>query len=411
MSLNVQPFDITQLAAAYKVKYPHGLAHLSFEACPWHAQVNRVEDLDGLEQKVPINGQFGVAYNNYTASYENAEAAKPVAFTVTPVRTYVHGFFDILALKASRNSDAALESALDMGIESVMTGFERHQEFSLINNGGGARAQLDSGVTLGSTNGKVRDVRTIRWLQPGMVIRLAPDDGVSASAGVRDTHGVKVVTVDYTTGEFTVDANFSTITSATADDFIFAEGEYQNMQHGLKGWCPVADADLSTDFLGVNQTLDPLNYAGSRIDVSGASTEEGIIEGLAQARQLGQKINQLWVSPARMADLAKDIESKAMFTPSEMKTPTISISSIKVRGGYGGTCDIMELPGLEDDRIFATRSGIWSIRSVDSFPHFSEEQSGRMIHVQNADRVMFVLAAYGDYVCTHPRDNSWFNFV
>ena len=121
--------------------------------------------------------------------------------------------------------------------------------------------------------------------RPGMIITASETDGGALRSG---TPGyATVVSVNPAVPSITVTGTITTlITSITTGDYLyrlntsFDNGSGQTLPSGLGGWNPITP---SSSFLGVNQTLDPVNLSGIR------TTDTSSVETIfVRARALAQ---------------------------------------------------------------------------------------------------------------------------
>lgn len=404
-------YDVSAIDAALKVIYQKGLPYLLYKKSPFFAWLPKTTNFGGKRKEVTVAYSGGVAYSTFANSKANATEVPLASFDVTRKKIYAHGFLDGEAMEAAANDDGALIRTVQHGITGAMKGFERQSEHALFHSGGGARGQIATGGISGATI-TLTDRKDCRWFFKNQIIQLSADDGVTASAGVR-SGTLTVSKINRKDGIITFTGNVTSgIAAAAAGDYVFQQGDYQNVPNSIFSWVPDTEAKAATTFLGQDRSFDTAALAGVRLDATGLTTEAAIIEADAEADAQGASVDVCWVSSARFAEMAKNVQSKTYFHDTLKVSPTLSIQGLAFHGGKSGKIMIMKEPAMPDDKALMTTRDCWELSSTkNGWPHFSKEDGLKLARVHDSDQVEFVLKAYGNLLCHRPLDNVLINFA
>jgi len=134
------------------------------------------------------------------------------------------------------------------------------------------------------------------------------------------------------------------VTALTADpvanQYIYADGDYDQVIKGLDAWLPQSDPS-ATLFFNVDRSTNPVMFAGVRSNGTGKLRYEALIDGESEIGAIGGgKPNVAFVHPSDFRALKKELEQQVM-RPKEitrnlqvMKDSkyVISVSGIVVQG-------------------------------------------------------------------------------
>jgi hypothetical protein len=404
-------YDPAAIDKALKIKYQRGLPFLLYKKSPFFAWVPKTTNFTGKKREVTVNYTGTPAYATYAAAHANATEGEMATFEVTRKKIFNKFLLDGEAMKASADDAGALMRLLELATKHSMKGFERQSEFALFHSGGGARGQIAAGSVVGTPTITLTNKKDTRWFMPGQVLELSADDGVSGSAGV-ESGTVTVLSVNRKLGTITATGNWTAgIATAAVGQYIFQEDDYQNVPHSIFSWIPPTEALAATTFLTQDRSLDTTALAGVRIDVQGSTTEDAIIDMLAEADVQSAEVDTIWVSSGRFAELQKNVHGKTYFMADVKLEPHVSIKGIQFAGGPMGSVNVLKDPAMPDDYALATKRDIWELHSADDWPHFSTEDGLKLARVHNADQVEGVIKAYGNLLCKEPLHNVLANFA
>lgn len=399
-------YDITAFANVLKIDYRNGLDYAFFRNFNLYNWFPKDTTFKGLNRPVTVVSEGTYGSNDYTAAESNAGVAPVDRFTVERQKEYHDGFLDIETMKASEGDKAALKASVAMSMDAAMQGCKRSTSFQLMNNGGGALGQISSTSTPATS-------ATITLADPNMAVHFGRNMPLQASAtdgtsGTVRTGTVTITGIDRKAGTLTVStANWTGITGIAAGDYLFRNGDFGKGIHGVPAWIPLNDADVTaTPFLGVDRTSDPVRLAGLRVDASGETTVDGLIEGIAQGSVEGASYDACWVNPKRFAEIQKSTWAKTLFEATVELTPTISIKALKLHSEMGDV-PIMSDRSIPYTHSWLTRRKCWRLSSLGGWPHLATEHGFKYMTVSGRDVLQFKLRRMGNLECFRPLDNCW----
>jgi len=322
-----------------------------------------------------------------------------VRFFVTRKREYQLFSLDGEFLAASEGNPKAMVKGFEHEAGKARYKFSRAMARRFWGNGGGALGQMHSGVTLSSTTGQFRTRTDIASVEKGDWLEFSSDDGTGTSpAGRRGAPDRLQITgaVDRDAGTFTTSAALNTVTSITANDYIFRRGDYGAAMTGLRGWVPTADPSASESFFGLDRSAEDISRVSGVRVTSGGSKVETLFNAGAEAQINGQEPNVLFANPLDATALAKELDGRVVI---DMKSRdghfgfkavgfTISsgdiaiISEVDVPQGYAWLGN--------DDTII--------LRTIGDAPRLlNEDGVGKMLRMADDDAYQGRLGAYGNF--------------
>jgi len=229
----------------------------------------------GMPQGVGPNFQF---------AKQNKTPSKAVRFDIVAQTYYALFSIDGRVLRQAKKDKAVIVKPFARESRNAVLQWKRDISSYLFGNGGGSVGQLASGTTLTGQTFVLRDTSKVRFYQEDMVLTTCTgsDGSVAGTINAGQLTVDKVVRSGPNKGTITVrEASLSIgIPAITTNDFIFRQGVFANVLHGLRAWITPADpgaADpltgltVPTAFLGAaDRTKDPERYAGIRINGTAA---------------------------------------------------------------------------------------------------------------------------------------------
>ena len=269
-----------------------------------------------------------------SATFANASANKggisSEAFQLTTANQYGLAQVDRKLALASEGPGAFLDAA-KANIDGALKQVSRSLAIHGYRDGSGARGRVASYaagvITLTQRYDAVNFSR-------GHVLRTATaKTGGAVNATVLTVTGVNPVAG-------TLNVTVVTAPDPVANDYIYVDGDYDQVVKGWDAWLPQADPS-ATLFFGVNRTTNPVMWAGVRSNGTGKLRYEALIDGESEIGAIGGgKPNVALVHPSDFRALKKELEQQVM-RPKEitrnlqvMKDSkyAISVSGIVVQG-------------------------------------------------------------------------------
>jgi len=272
----------------------------------------------------------------FSGSFATAKAGKSGTqiseFLVTTAPYY--GAFGIDGRVYRRNKlnpKALFWDAITQEPKKAIEQMRRDFSWFIHGNGGGALGQLTSAAISGATI-TLTEARSLRMLEPGMVVQFAATDGTSGSARAGTLTILSVGTPSNPTVTFTTNITAG-IAAAAPSDYIFRNGLFGPTQviSGFDAWSPNHTGTPGTLF-GLSRNTDPIKMAGSPVDGSTLSIHQAITRAARVAYDQGGKPDWAIISTRAFEQLQEELKAKTQFT----KAPAQATGSYSVNVQYTG---------------------------------------------------------------------------
>lgn len=399
--------DATAFAAALKQLYHKRVNELAYKKNPWFGMVPKNEEFGGANKAIAMR----IAHvAGVSALFTNAQTNKRPStysrFTLTRAKRYALCSVDSETVLASQGDNFALLEAVKAEMDSAIHGASRAIAIDMFKNGGGARGQVSTGSTVGSTTITLADINAITNFEVGMTVQASVDDG-TGGAGVRS--GSAVLTgVDRDLGTLTVSGNWNAagnIPNIATSDFLFLSGDYNAAVAGLEAWCP-ASAPGATLFFGLNRTADVTRLGGIRFDASTFAIEEGLIKALGRAGREGASIDTGFMNYVDWTALVNALGSKAVRPADTNSMATSSDGNFGyetlVLHGPTGPVKIVPDQNCVQGVCWLLQLDTWTLHSIGSAPRILDEDGTKMLREAAADAYEIRVGFYGNLACDAP---------
>ncbi len=225
---------------------------------------------------------------------------------------YVELDHEVVRNAEAANDDSIIYDYVELQIKGTAETIYEELERLYFKSSTGAIAQCSSSVAPTGTTITLENAADVALFHPGMTLVASSSDGGALASG---TPGyTTVVSVNPAGPTITVDGTVTTqITSISTSWYLYRlntnynNGSGQTLPSGLGGWNPITP---SSNFLGVNQTLDPVNLCGTRITDT-TNVETIFVRARAYAAsQVGTSFEegQIFLNPLQMATLVSTKE-------------------------------------------------------------------------------------------------------
>lgn len=337
-----------------------------------------------------------------SATFATAKANKTNSqlkdFVLTRNKQYSLASIDNETLEASEgNANAFLEAAITE-IDGAIHSAARQLGIALYGTGSGAIGQLSatSGVTTVIT---LADVESVTNFEVGQTLVLSTANG----GGTVKTGSTRITNVDRDAGTVTVATSLATFSPVGAvNDYIFVEGDYDQKLKGLRAWIPDS-APSSSPFFGVDRTSDVTRLAGIRFDASAMPIEEGLIAAASRAAREGAKVDVVFMSYSKYADLEKALGSKVQYIDMKVN-PEVGFRGIQINGPRGPIRVVAD-QNCPNDRAFMLQMDVWKLYSLGKAPKILDTDGNKMLRDNDADSVEIRVGFYAQLGCRGPGFN------
>jgi hypothetical protein len=398
--------SVLNMAAILKTIYPQGLPKdATYKDNPLLALMPKATDFYGEDAKAPLKYAPNAGRSStFSTAQSNSSNVKNVAFRYTRNSDYAVARVTNELILASKNNSGAFISGLKQEIDSAQLNITNSAAQAMYGNGSGVIGQLAASTTLASTTLPLRSPDDVVFFEVGYKIKLSATNGGGAvKAGV-----LTIVAIDRETGVLTVDANISTaIATATVNDFISIEGDYDSKMKGLAAWVPQTAPTSGDNFFGVDRSLDVTRLAGFRGDLSSLPIEEALIQGGMKIGRDGGKIDHVFMSFQKYADLTKSLGSKVQYVDVIAKDANIGFQGVKVNLGKS-IATVIPDRNCPENQMKMLQLDSWKLHSLEGMPMILDMDGLKMLRVSNDDAAEIRVGYYAQIACNWPGANGSF---
>lgn len=382
---------VVNFKEALKVLYRQPrLDTIVYKDYPLLAMVPKDPNFFGQSDGYHITAKYGRASarsHTFDDAQTNRTTAKLGRFKLERKSDYAIFRLTNELIDASGNDMGALMQALKEGMDDAFGRLSRNLNRELWGNGGGARAQVGSDPS-GGTTLTLKNKNDIVAFEVDDEVVVSADDGTSGS--VR-TGSATITGIDEENGQLETDSNWDTqIGSIAADDYIFIEGDFGKAITGLTGWIPQNSSDVGTLF-GVDRTAHIARLAGHRHDGSSEPVEEALKSLAALIRRGTGRPDRGFANPIDLANLENALGTRVTYEmvqtrPTE-KSGLIGFDSIKVTTG-NGKVNMVSDPDCPQGTMWLLQMQTWVFAHLKALPHPTIQGSG-FLDLDSADEREF----------------------
>lgn len=347
-------------------------------------------------------GQITGVSPDFTTALNNKNPAAETRFFVDAKLLYATFGLDGLYIRKARGKPNSLVKGYDAEARSAMYKIKTELAAFAWGNVGGAIGQIASTVTLGSTTLVLRNAQALFGRDlTGMSIQLSSDNGTGASpAGVR-SGSLTVTAVNWDTNTITTNANISTISGATVNDFVFPAGYYNASMTGMQGWVPVTPPSPSENFFGIDRSTSPNLLSGWRVPSAGLR-ETTLIDAMVKVAQVGGDTPKCYANFADWGVLAKEVGAKYIREASDGKQG-VGAKGIEVYGPRG-TCTVVGSNLVPQGNAWVGDPSSMTLLSEGECPDIlDEDKVGPLLRSATADTYDSRLGCYANFL---PNDSK-----
>jgi len=395
------------MAAILKTIFPSGLPKdATYKDNPLLALMPKATDFYGEDAKAPLKYAPNAGRSStFSTAQSNSTNVKNVAFRYIRKSDYAVARITNELILASKNNSGAFVSALKQEIDSAQLNVSNSAAQAVYGNGSGCIGQISSATTLASTLIKLANPEDIVFFEVDYRIKLsAANGGGSVKSGV-----LTVVAVDRELGTINVDQNISSgVATAALGDFISIEGDYDKKMAGLAAWLPAVAPTSGDNFFGVDRSLDVTRLAGFRGDLSALPIEEALIQGGMKIGRDGGKVDHVFMSFQKYADLTKSLGSKVQYVDVMAKDAGIGFQGVKVNLGKS-IATVIPDRNCPDNKMFMLQLDSWKVHSLEGMPMILDMDGLKMLRVSNDDAAEIRVGYYAQIACNWPGANGQFS--
>jgi len=403
MALDLDSFD-----AALKTHYTNDrVVDMTYDQHPLLAMLPKMSDFTGRDLVIPVlRGNPQNRSIEFSVAQAGVSTSEVDAFTIKRVHDYSLAVIDNEAMLASKGNPGAFLDATTTEIDGAINSLSRSLATKLYKDGFGWVGRVAGAVT-GDTL-TLESADSVTAFEVGQVIQFAalPGSGALKDGGDKLT----VVGVDRSLGKLKVSPNLENIAGIAVGDYIFFEGDRDNLSSprrkaiaGLDAWMPYGGPSASL-FFGVDRTVDT-RLSGLWMDGTNMPVEEALIKAASLVSREGGNVDYAFMSFSQFAQLEIALGASVMRT--NLKVGEIGFSSLRVNGPKGEIKVVADQDCPEDDCFMLTMK-TWKLYSLGGKPirNIGEtDGNGRMLRKSNADAVEVRYGYYAQLGCSAPGHN------
>lgn len=347
----------------------------------------------GKQWHLPIRiGHTAGRSHTFANAKANKAGSQVVELAITTGSNYSLYSVDGKLIRETRDNKGAFVEAFEFELEAAMDAMARNFGIEVYGNGGGALGRLTSGTTVSTTTITLNDANTVVNFEKGMWIQLASTDGTSGSVRAGKA---QISSIDRDAGTLTMAAaTNSTIPTAAASDYIFADGDFGLGIKGLDAWVPSSAPTVGggDSFFGLDRSVDPVRLAGCRVAGAGLSPEEQLQKACQVGMRNGAKLTHFFMNDVNFLDLELSLGTRRQYA--DAKTDVgVGFTGIKVATGMGPVevfadynCPLNIAYGIELKQ--------WSLKGLGQFPFIDATDGSRILREDASDSYEGRVKAY-----------------
>lgn len=399
--------DSTSFDAALKEYYTDEYVREQvYEDNPWYAMVPKLTTLTGDTYVQPV--QHGIAIGGRSATFATALANKDTnkykKFNVTTVDDYAMISIGRKVMKQSANNRGAFFEARTREIDGMLKALTRSLAVKLFRNSGGSLGRVGSLSTVTLTLKEPEDVCNF---EVGQSLAASANDGSVSTHTLRAAGATNVITaIDRDAGTLTAATAWSTaISGLTADDYLFAEGDFQNAVSGLAAWIPTTAPTSGDSFFGVDRSTDVSRLSGSRISAAGDPIAEALRKGAARLGREGASPDCVFMSHQKYRDLILELGNKVEYEQAKASDANVGFTGVKIIGSKK-PITVFADHNCPDAQAYMLTKDTWRLVSLGPVPDLHDDDGVRMLRESTSDGFEVRASYYANLVCCDPRANA-----
>lgn len=427
---------LATMSEVLKLKYtPQNLKLMGYHDNPLLAMLPKSEDFgggdghvagatpanDGTGKGLPIPVWFGGDQGSgrtILLAQANQSATNVEEFIIKRSPNYAVHDISRQALKASVGREHSFLSGRAMLMDEAVYNLSRSISNDLYKGGASERGRIgalssvdgtDDALTLQTTEDVVN-------FEVGMpIVSTTANDATYGTA----TGSGKIRKIDRGAGILYADdgsggvGNWQTLLSGRtvdAGDYLFRSGDvgaaFASAKGivGLGGWVPATAPASGENFLGVDRSFDKTRLGGLRHVGTSQTVAEAIIDAGTLCRREGVRPDLVICNPVQFAELAKDLQGKAVYEPVSSPDGVVSFESLKVRTG-AGTIPVVDDYNCPVDKAYMLTLKTWKLYSLGPLIELVDEDGLVMMRKATADDYEMRWASYAGLGCHGPGQN------
>lgn len=343
---------------------------------------------------------------SFSIAQGNAEGNKGYKFKVETVEDFGVVQISSSVLDSSEGqSAAAFFDARVSEIDGVMKSLSKSLAHAIWRSGSGSLGRISASQNASSTTLSLTNARDCIFLMEGMRIVADSVDG----GGTVGTTVSFVKSVDYDAGTFTVSATLggvaitATVADLTANQYIFADGDYDTKLKGVQAWIPATVAS-NDSFYGVNRSVNRYRLAGNFKNAVGMPIEQAVIDAATLLSDRSEASPEIvFISASDWASLNKSLSSKIQLIDVKPGADVaFFFQGIQINGPTGPLTVVSD-SDIPDGFALVTQKEAWElIHKGKDVIHFEEYDGNKVLRAASSSGIEARVKYNANIVCKAP---------
>ena len=305
---------------------------------------------------------------------------------MTRAKDHAIGGIEIEALRAATDKGAVAEG-LAVETEALAYASWRALAHGIYRNGGGARAQVASGMA--SNTITLANTDDIVFFEKGMMLDGSAADGTSGAATVGGTNA-RIVAIDRSAGTLTNSgANWNAATGINgllANWYLFRQGDFSKSLKGCSPGCLTAPTG-GDSFFNVDRSVDTMRVWPATAWLRRRRSSRPLLEGMQVTFREGRDVLAHLRQPARFAELVESLGSKVQYQNVQSPdVPKIGFKAVTIVG-QNGEAKVVSDPNCPTGYAFGLKLDEWELASLGSLVAVQDDDGNKMLRDSDDDSV------------------------
>lgn len=399
------PLNVTNFAAALKEYYSYDrLRNMVYKNNPFLAMVPK--DPNAAGKKIPVPIQYADTTGRsatFGDALSNKGNSSHIAFELEVVSDYAIGSISRQAMLASRKDTGAFAQATKVEVDSTINAVARSLAKQLYRNANGWLARIGSVTAANPMVITLSNVYDITNFEVGMVLEASATE---IATGLETTPAtVSIAAINRSAGTITTAFdNSGSTTDWSANDYLFVEGDIENMLSGLSDWIPDT-APTSTAFFGVNRSVDVTRLGGVRHTGTSQTVEEAFLDIASKVGVEGGRPDCGVTNNFHYRNLLKSLGAQVEYVKQGV-TAEVYFSGVRIHGGPVPITVYQDF-NCPAGRAYVLQKDTWKLHSFDEAPHlFDADDPQKMLREASADAYELRAGYYAQLGCDAPGWNG-----
>ena len=404
-SLNMSAFQ-----SALKRMYPHSrIENLTFRSNVAYAMLPKEPDVGGESWSIVVHYEDGPGRSaKFNIAQANKAGSKKVDFRLTAVEDYSLASITGKVWAASKGNTKAFLTAAKSELDAAFNTAKRSCGISVFRNGTGSIGVISSGTTIGSTTLTLSNRSDINNFGAGQYIVFSDADG-----GTLRDNGARrqIESINRSAGSMVLDDVINASGSVETGDYIYIEGDAQNgtgnaleRVSGLDSWLPTTAPTAGDSFFSVDRSVDVTRLAGNRINASGMTVEEALIEAGTIIAEQGGEPDCCFVPFLVWKQLMLELGTRKVYR--EEKIAGVSFKGVEIICP-GGTVTVYADRNCPAGKAYMLTKSSWRYYSIGNMPAILNlDDVGTFLREASADGYELRVGGYPQVGCMAPVQNG-----